>query len=273
MTATRRMLALLGFLLFAALSAPAATWTTVDVPGARTTEVHGINVRGEMAGTYEDSGGKHGFLLSGGTFTTIDVPQARNTVAWGISDSQPPLTSGYFVDRAGLSHGFVFNGENFTELDFPMATSTFVYGMSNGGVVGVYAREVGPYFGFKWSNGQWSSVHVPGAAATEAFGINNLGDVVGLYADALGQHGFVLSASGEVRKLRVAGAAFGVSDKKVVVGSNSQGYRFNLKNNSLTKLRFPGARATACFGINTAGQVVGDYHNADGVIHGFLRTK
>lgn len=57
------------------LSQAAATWTTIDVPGAAGTAVRKINSAGQMVGEYSDSS-THGFLLSAGTFTTIDFPGA-----------------------------------------------------------------------------------------------------------------------------------------------------------------------------------------------------
>jgi probable HAF family extracellular repeat protein len=49
-------------------------FTTIDVPGATTTNARGINDSGQVVGTYVDSTGTHGFLYTDGSFTTIDVP-------------------------------------------------------------------------------------------------------------------------------------------------------------------------------------------------------
>ena len=60
--------------------------TTIDVPGATSTEAGGINDHGQISGWYGDvSGTEHGFLLDKGTFTTIDVPGAIRTNAYGIN--------------------------------------------------------------------------------------------------------------------------------------------------------------------------------------------
>ena len=41
------------------------TFTTIDVPGAISTDTNGINSRGDIVGDYIDSdGNEHGFLLS-----------------------------------------------------------------------------------------------------------------------------------------------------------------------------------------------------------------
>jgi hypothetical protein len=41
---------------------------TIDVPGATSTDAHGINAWGQIVGDYTDGSGIQGFLLSGGSF-------------------------------------------------------------------------------------------------------------------------------------------------------------------------------------------------------------
>ena len=81
----------LGLVLAAfASSASAApyTFTTLDVLGARETEAFGINTAGQVVGVFIDSsGGRHGFINTGGTFTTLDVPGAGSTFASGINNA------------------------------------------------------------------------------------------------------------------------------------------------------------------------------------------
>jgi hypothetical protein len=54
------------------------TFTTVDVPGASSTQAFGINARGTVVGDYIDSntGARVGFIDDRGSFTTIDLPGA-----------------------------------------------------------------------------------------------------------------------------------------------------------------------------------------------------
>jgi hypothetical protein len=47
------------------------TFQTVDVPGASSTSLKGINNAGQIIGTYTNSNGTFGFLDSGGSFTTL----------------------------------------------------------------------------------------------------------------------------------------------------------------------------------------------------------
>src|SRR5256712_3698516 len=87
----------------------------------------------------------------------------------------------------------------------------------------------------------FSSIDVPGATFTQAFGINAGGEVVGVYRDATGkQHGFL--RSGE----------------------------------TFTSIDFPGAAATDARGISPGGDIVGTYRQAGepGVnFHGYLLTR
>ncbi|HKE95504.1 MAG TPA: hypothetical protein VKB34_14415, partial [Povalibacter sp.] len=49
----------------------AATFTSIDFPGASFTAALGINPQGDIVGRYISAGVQHGYLLSGGSFTTI----------------------------------------------------------------------------------------------------------------------------------------------------------------------------------------------------------
>lgn len=65
----------------------AITLTTIDVPGAASTTLNGVNARGHIVGTYSSGSQTHGFLLDQGTFETIDVPGATRTEPREINDS------------------------------------------------------------------------------------------------------------------------------------------------------------------------------------------
>jgi hypothetical protein len=49
--------------------------------------------------------------------------------------------------------------------------------------------------------------------------------------------------------------------------------RFLLDDGIFTTIDVPGATFTEPIGINTAGQIVGDYLDASGTQHGFLATS
>lgn len=124
---------------------------------------------------------------------------------------------------------------------------------------------------------QYTTLDVPGALETQAYGIDDAGRVVGAYRDAAGWHGFRW-AGGSVTTLDFPGAAytdaFGIGPGGTIVGSTSpvanpqngdftQGYVYAA--GTYTALAAPGA--AGAFGINGAGTVVGSYA-AGGHSHG-----
>ena len=64
-------------------------YTTIDYPGAATTEVNGINDSGTILGLYTTTaaGPVHGWIWQNGTFTAIDYPGATDTVPLAISNT------------------------------------------------------------------------------------------------------------------------------------------------------------------------------------------
>src|SRR5262249_15364292 len=89
---------------------PVYTYSPITEPfavGAHTA-ANGINDAGQIVGYYENAGGNHGFLSSGGTYTSLDDPLAtQGTHAFGINDA------GQIVGSYGTAtgeHGFIYSG-------------------------------------------------------------------------------------------------------------------------------------------------------------------
>ena len=95
------------------------SFTTIDVPGASSTEAIGINRQGDIVGLYVSGGVQHGFLLSDDRFTTIDVPGANLTQPTGIN-SRGDIVGFYVSD--GVTHGFLLSDDGFTTIDVPGAS-------------------------------------------------------------------------------------------------------------------------------------------------------
>jgi uncharacterized membrane protein len=185
----------------------AGQFTTIDPPGAVFTNPLGINEWGDIVGRFclttpcqPESAAVHGFLWSEGAFTTIDVPGAMGTNAWKIS-ARGDILGGY-TDAGGRKRVFQLGGRGFVTIDVPGVVET---ANDNGGVnpqrdiVGVYC-DTAPCrgasldaHGFVLTKGVLTTIDVPGAITTNAFGINERGDIVGLYEDGTGFHGFVLA--------------------------------------------------------------------------------
>ena len=141
---------------------------------------------------------------------------------------------------APVQPGFVFH-----TFDVPGATGTQINGVNDGGVIeGAFSDASGQH-GFVDGAGGLVRFDFPGTrGVTQAFAIDNAGDVVGVYADAAGaSHGFLRSPGGAITALPSppgAGTASG------------QG-------------TFPA-------GITDSGEIVGFYVGPDGVAHGYVQS-
>ena len=136
----------------------------LQFPGAEQTIPYGINNRGEIVGTYNDSTGQHGFVLERGVFTSIDVPFSgvTETVAEGINDRGQIV--GWYNDIFSTGpHGFVLSFRENKKGRRAVFTSF--------------------------------DVSFPEATATFGFGINRRGEIIGIYNDSTGEHGFVATPS------------------------------------------------------------------------------
>src|SRR5436309_238930 len=144
---------------------PINIFTTIDDPlGTEGINAAGINGSGQIVGAYQVSGLIHGFVFSGGSFTTVDDPSGTlGNEAFGINASGQLV--GEYKDASG-SHGYFLSG-----------------------------NAIGTH-GFLLSGGTYFTLDDPLATnGTEAFGINDAGQIVGRYFDASGPHGFLMVAA------------------------------------------------------------------------------
>ena len=170
-----------------------AGFKIIDFPGAVQTRPLGINDRGGVVGTYDDTGGRaHGFVANEGAFTTIDFPNQHPTVANGIS-SDGEIVGQYETGNPGVTHGFSFTNAGWSSFEAPGAIQTSTLGIaSNGDIAGCYLDAAGTMHGMVISHGVFNSFDIPGARVTVAEGINSTGQIVGYYEDtAKTPHGFL----------------------------------------------------------------------------------
>ena len=182
-------------------------FTQIDFPGATDTRPVGINSRGDIVGFYcvdtavpqcglVVNNRTHGFLLSEGKFTTIDVPDALGTQAYKINLHRQILGRYRDADPERRSHLFLLSEGKFTTIDFPGAVETGADGAnaglnSRGDIVGDYCDIHtalcisyplnGNVHGFLLREGEFTTIDVPGAIATSAYGINARGDIAGAF--------------------------------------------------------------------------------------------
>ena len=126
----------------------------------------------------------------------------------------------------------------------------------------------------------FTTIQAPNASSTEAFGINDAGDIVGFYRGSDGRdHGFVqtvlnhafvtIDPPGSTDTTPIA-----INAVQEVIGdystSDNHQHGFIDDNGVVTTLDFPGAIGTVVHGINDAGLVVGQYFTGGLTSHGFV---
>ena len=206
----------------AAAQTPTYTFTPIDVPGAAWTVASSINDTAQIIGTFWDGTRTHVFLNSGGSFTTIDIPGASNIGASGINNAGQIV--GMFLDGTGW-HGFIYSAGSFTIIDVPLYQPSLSGINTAGQIVGSFGESIDVDHGFLRNvDGSITTVDVPGAISTDAYGINDLGQIVGWF----------------------------------------DGQGFLDVGGSFTTINVPGAFSDGAYGINNAGQIVGGYSDRTG---------
>ena len=138
------------------------------------------------------------------------------------------------------------------------------------------------------SQGAFTEFDFPGATLTRPLGINDAGEIVGLYRDSKQgkDHGFLLSG-GTFTSIDFPGAsqthAIGIDSVGTIFGSYCIGgnscypvdelHGFVLSGGVFTAIDFPGAVSTEGWGQDRAGQIAGRYQDPNGVFHIFLLSN
>ena len=198
-------------------------------------------------------------------FKSIDVPGSNFTQAFKINDFGQ-IVGDYRVPPNSVDHGYLLSGNTYFKLDVDSAN-----GINNSGqIVGETGND-----GFLLSGGNYTTLDVPGSTFTQPVGINDAGQIVGVYG-AGSNHGFLLSG-GAYSTLDVPGATYtqpnDINDSGQIVGyyvSSGLFHGFVLNAAGYSTLDFPGSTFTRAYGINDAGLMVGDYEDVNGSRHGFL---
>jgi len=190
----------------------AGVFTNIDFPGATECRANGINNAGDIVGSYatgKDGAVRwRGFLRRGGVYTSIEFPGASFTEAWRINDSDQII--GRYLSDNGSCHIYRLTKSNFVTIDYPGSTNRTAVGdiypvggfNNHGDIVSGYCNASNceletteALHGFVLSKGVFTSLDIPRAAGTVAFGINDEGDIVGGYTDkSFRVHGFLKRA-------------------------------------------------------------------------------
>ena len=267
------------------------TFIPIEVPGARVTGARAITADGRIVGFFTDASGvTHGFLLVDGSFRSIDVPVpgARSTTALGINSRGDIV--GSWVDSRGATHGYVLPAYGpFTVVDFENAILTTAFGINAAGdIVGQYDSSEKRHGYLRSRAGVFTSIDLPNTRGpspfgTSAFSINGRGDIVGSYFDGA-VHGYLLPHGAMTHtQLDVPGGintqARGINSQGDIVGNcvlGGRGVAFRRdRHGNYDSFEAPTAApatATAAFGINAPGDIVGQY-NYLGVTRGFVMYR
>jgi len=273
-------------------AAGAPSFKIIDFPGAPFTIAIDINFNGQIVGRYNDANGAHGYLLSKGSYTTIDFPGAQS-YALGIN-WQGDIVGLYF--DGNKQHGYLFSGGVFSTIDFPGAVSTEANGINaDGDIVGTYSQNVnggGKEHGFVLRDGVFTTIDVPGAGDSEVGRINDNGVIAGRYRSGNGQWHIYLLVNGSFTSIDFPGAVQTVpggfnpvcglsnnleiasdycSSSTCALNSIDHLHGFLFSGGAFTPFDPPAAVGTVAYGINDRGYIVGGYHDANLIAHGYVR--
>lgn len=217
-------------------------FTTIDYPGAFHTDVRGIGPNGELVGNFsaedEPRVAYHGFRRDAqGEFTPVHYDGHDYEILQRILPNGTILGCRHDENTTHTMRGIVI---------YPQGGSSEIgihASMHNGAtpdlsrIVGLYTNTTaGRVEGYVIDEGIFAALLVPGALMTSAWDVNPRGDIVGIFRDGVGFHGFIWTEAGP------------------------------------STLDFPGAAHTRAFGVNARGDVVGTYVTG-GVTRGFLATR
>lgn len=270
-------------------------FTSIDAPAAPpppgrpefpTTEIFGINNRGQIVGLVTDSEGIRPFLFDDGAFTVVDVPQAADeAIALALDvDDRGRIVGTY--DLTG--HGVLQTARGqFLTLDHPEGIGeTILTGSNNRGQSTLFILDAsGTGRGFLRDKGRFIEIEVPGALQSGPNAINGRGQIVGTYSTLTKlNHAFPVRGylwdRGELTLIDFPGAVHTVpndiDNRGRIVGEYvdqaGSGHGFVRETDgSFRTLDVPGAVSSSIQSINERGQIVGAYFDAAGGVHGYLR--
>jgi probable HAF family extracellular repeat protein len=269
--------------------------TAISPPNAQTTETFArdIDDAGVVVGSYEDTGGTtHAFYFEDGRYTTFNYPGFRpgdNTSA--VAVNSVGVIAGDFSSASG-SFGFLFSNGVYTKIALPGSSATNVTGLDVSNRAVGYSLVGGQVESFVYDQGHYATLDVPGEDRTYVGTISDTGGfVIGsaqnstptggvisegfIYSIATGSYTTVNYSSDTVPASEVsATTANAVNSSGQVVGTYTSGgetYGYLYSNGVFTPIT-PSTDAVDVdpSSINDKGDIVGEFKDSSGIVHGFL---
>ncbi len=215
---------------------------TENFPGSVQTQVTGLNDRGVTVGfwsrqnTASMANANFGFYSVNGRFSAVNFPTGTPSKPpvdqlLGVNDHD--VAVGFFTNASGINRGYTYNiaAKRFARVLVPgtvgLGPSLSATAINNAGdVAGFYNKTASQVDAFmRLRSGRFITLAFPGAAMTQAFGVNDSGEVVGTYTTGSGNsavtHGFTW-LRGQFASVNIGGASSttinGVNDEGDLVG-------------------------------------------------------
>jgi probable HAF family extracellular repeat protein len=207
------------------------------------------------------------------------LPGYTSSYARGMNDRGEVV--GYSYSNSGMPHAFLYSHGTIADLGTLGGTISDAYGINAGGQVAGWSTDShGAFSGFVYSNGTMTKLgSLGGAVSSNAYGINNNGQVVGDAYPGNYEHAALFS-NGTISDLGTLpggtySMAMAINAGGQIVGDSTNGsywHAFLYSGGKMTDLgTFPGGVYSHGYGINDAGQVVGQSRLEDtGDWHAFL---
>jgi hypothetical protein len=244
-----------------------------------------INTAGEVAGNLLDYNQQVGFYdLPPAPFQQFG---ANWTDVGAINDAGYIAGAELFCQGCKVWRGFLLspNGSVITFLIPGANSQASVTGLNNTNqVVGFFYPKAGRVPGFLYDSGKMTYLNAPGAVVTTASGINDGGEVAGVWLDSSNvNHGFIWKrakgfTSFDLPHGSTTGGVSGINSGGAVVGDfrDAKGDLHGFIRDAaghFTILSAPHASSTWALGINASGQVTGFYVIETGTVsHAFIYT-
>jgi hypothetical protein len=219
-----------------------------NFPHSAQTQVTGLNDGVITVGFWVNgTNANFGFYaVKGRKFHSVNFPTHNNASPpvnqlLGVNDRN--VAAGFYTDSTGNNHGYLYSigTKKFRRVHVSGATSVTATAINNrGNVAGFFVNSTGATKSFLLRHsGQLIKFAFPGATITQAFGLNDLGEVVGVYTlSSTVTHGFTWT----------------------------QRHGFRTVNDP------HGVNTTIINGVNDLGDLVGFYVDAGGNTDGLLAT-